>query len=50
MFAVTVEVVANLMEKLAEAVKGNYDGAREAIEDGRTLIESHLELFECTSE
>ena len=50
MFAITLRVVANLMEKLAAARKGNYDGAEEAIEEGRQLIESQLEVFDCTLE
>jgi hypothetical protein len=50
MFAITLRVVANLMEKLAAATKGDYDGAEEAIEEGRQLIESQLEVFDCTLE
>jgi hypothetical protein len=50
MFAEVVSVVANLMDRLASAVKGDCEGAEEAIEGGRQLIITQLEAFECTSE
>jgi len=34
MFAITLRVVANLMEKLAAATKGDYDGPRKQSKRG----------------